>query len=262
MVPYFLWVKQSTALCVIGGFFLIKALIEVWGQQTPTWICPGSVCMLLVIYIGIIPTVAYMYGYCTMASDINFKGRDIVGMTLYFGGSFFSLAYEVGRFQWKARPENKGKLHTVGLAAWCIHPNYLGDLFTYTGWALACGTSCAVSIPIFMVWTFMFAVVPNSDNYLAQRYPLEFPAYAEKTLQLSFQDFIPKLSARFLARFACSFRCTAGASPVLHHVDTRGRCCLYKCPKWPSSKLCQRPWDCHTRDIRHIIAYQTVKKWP
>jgi len=119
-----------------------------------------------------------------MASDINFQGRDVVGMSLYFGGSLFSLAYEVGRFQWKARPENKGKLHTIGLAAWCIHPNYLGDLFTYTGWALACGTSCAVSIPIFMVWTLMLLVVPNSDNYLAQRYPLEFPAYAEKTATL------------------------------------------------------------------------------
>ena len=33
----------------------------------------------------------------------------------------------------------------------CIHPNYLGDLFTYTGWALACGTTCALSIPIFML---------------------------------------------------------------------------------------------------------------
>ena len=184
MVPYFMLIKQSWVLCVMGGFFLIKAMVEVWGQQTPTWIVPGTWCLLLAVYILIVPGVAYMYGYCTMTSDIHFKGRDIVALLLYFGGSLFSLAYEVGRFRWKAQPENKGKLHTVGLAAWCIHPNYFGDLFTYTGWALGAGTTCAVSIPILMIWTFVIFVVPNSDNYLAERYPQEFPAYAEKTATL------------------------------------------------------------------------------
>jgi len=184
MVPYFMWVKQSWVLCLMGGFFLIKALVEIWGQQTPTWMCPGTICMLLVVYTLLVPTVATMYGYCSITSDIHFQGRDMTALVLYFGGSCYSLAYEVGRFRWKAQPENKGKLHTVGLAAWCIHPNYLGDLFTYTGWALACGTQCAISIPISMVWTFELFVVPNSDIYLAERYPKEFPAYAEKTATL------------------------------------------------------------------------------
>ena len=151
--------------------------------------------MLVVVYTLIIPTVAYMYGYCTMASDIHFQGRDMVALVLYFGGSLFSLAYEVGRFRWKAQAENKGRLHTVGLAAWCIHPNYLGDLFTYTGWALACGTTCAVSIPILMIWTFVLFVVPNSDFYLAERYPVEFPAYAQKTATL-----IPGLRSKVLSQ--------------------------------------------------------------
>ena len=64
-----------------------------------------------------------------------------------------------------------------------------------------------------------------------------------KRRRLSFQDFVPKLSKRFLPGFAFSLRCTAGASPVLHHVDTRatrGRGCLYKCPKWPL-RLCWGP---------------------
>lgn len=195
MIPYFICVKHSWVLCVMGGFFLIKAMVEVWGQRTPTWIVPGTCCMLVVVYTLIIPTVAYMYGYCTMASDIHFQGRDMVALILYFGGSLFSLAYEVGRFRWKAQAENKGRLHTVGLAAWCIHPNYLGDLFTYTGWASACGTTCAVSIPILMIWTFVLFVVPNSDFYLAERYPLEFPAYAQKTATL-----IPGLRSKVLSQ--------------------------------------------------------------
>ena len=102
--------------------------------------------MLFVIYVRIIPTVAYMFGYCTMACDIRFPGRDALGLALYLAGSSYSLYYEIHRFRFKARAENKGKLHTTGPAAWCIHPNYFGDLFTYTGWALACGTTCAVSL--------------------------------------------------------------------------------------------------------------------
>lgn len=139
-----------------GAIFLIKALVEIWGQET---------------------------------------GRDLLGLALYLGGSCYSLAYEVGRFQWKAKPENKGKLHTVGLAAWCIHPNYFGDLFTYTGWGLACGTTCALSIPIMMIWTFVMFVVPNSDDYLAKRYPEQFPSYAAKTATL-----IPGLHSKVMSQ--------------------------------------------------------------
>ena len=203
LIPYFMCVKDSWVLCVIGAFFLIKGMVEVWGQQTPTWIAPASLFMLLLMYIGILPTISYMYGYCTMTCDITFQGRDIVALVLYFGGSLFSLTYEVGRFRWKAQPENKGKLHTVGLAAWCIHPNYLGDLFTYTGWALASGTTCALSIPILMICTFVLLVIPNSDNYLAERYPKEFPAYAEKTATL-----IPGLRSKLLSQIL-SWLCLA-----------------------------------------------------
>ncbi|CAK9001878.1 unnamed protein product [Durusdinium trenchii] len=195
MAVYFVWVKTSVVLCVIGGVFLIKALIEIWGQETATWVCPATVFMLVVVYGPVWPSIFCMFGYCTQSSDIQFLGRDELGLALYLGGSFYSLAYEVGRFRWKARPENKGKLHTVGLASWCIHPNYFGDLFTYTGWGLAAGTTCAVSVPVLMFFTFVLVVVPNSDNYLSQRYPKEFPAYAAHTATL-----IPGLHSKVLSQ--------------------------------------------------------------
>lgn len=195
MGPYFVFVKNQVVLSVIGVIFLVKALVEVWGQETATWICPASLFMLFVVYVLIVPTVAYMYGYCTMSSDIHFPFRDEVGLALYLGGSLFSLSYEIGRFRWKAKPENKGKLHTVGLASWCIHPNYFGDLFAYTGWGLAAGTSCAVSLPVVMITTFVFLVIPNSDAYLAKRYPSEFPAYAARTATL-----IPGLHSQVLSK--------------------------------------------------------------
>ncbi|CAE7731284.1 unnamed protein product [Symbiodinium microadriaticum] len=185
MSSYFYFVLESPVLLVMGGVFVVKVLVEIWGQTTPTWLCPGTLCLLLVVYTLGFPTIVpYMFGYCTKVLDICFLGHQTLALALYLGGSSYSLYYEVHRFRWKAKPENKGKLHMVGPAAWCIHPNYFGDLFTYTGWALATGTTCALSIPIATIFTFVMAVVPNSDNYLAQRYPEEFPAYAAKTATL------------------------------------------------------------------------------
>eukprot|EP00929_Paragymnodinium_shiwhaense_P053754 TRINITY_DN26926_c0_g1_i6.p1 TRINITY_DN26926_c0_g1~~TRINITY_DN26926_c0_g1_i6.p1 ORF type:complete len:211 (-),score=10.21 TRINITY_DN26926_c0_g1_i6:101-733(-) len=167
-----------------GAFTLIKFLVEIWGQETPTWICPGGPFMFFVIYVLILPGIIYADGLCTRNGDITFAYRDVLGAVLFLGGSLYSLSYEVGRFRWKKLEENKGKLHTQGLAKHCIHPNYFGDLFTYSGWALAAGTTCALSVPAGMVWSFVLFVCPNSDAYLGQRYWKEFPAYAETTATL------------------------------------------------------------------------------
>ncbi|CAE6959708.1 unnamed protein product [Symbiodinium natans] len=201
MAAYF-WYANTFILHIIGGLFTSKVLVTIWGQETPTWFCPASFGLLFVIYVIGLPTLAYMFGVCTMNPDIRFPGRDQVGLGLYVGGSLYSLAYEVGRFRWKARPEHKGKLHKEGLAAWSIHPNYFGDLFAYTGWGLASGTTCAVSIPIFMIFTFVFVIMPNSDSYLAQRYPEEFPAYAAQTATL-----IPGLHSKALSKFLAWVAC-------------------------------------------------------
>jgi len=119
-----------------------------------------------------------------VARGRDFPHRETAGLALYLFGSSYSLGYEVHRFRWKARPENQGKLHTVGLATYCIHPNYFGDLFTYGGWGLACGTQCAMSPALLSLFYLTLFVVPNSDAYLAQKYPDEFPAYLAKTARL------------------------------------------------------------------------------
>ena len=165
-------------------------LIETWGQDTPNWICPGGIGMFIFIYFFILPWIIYANAICTSDPDImttsenSVELRNAVGAICFFGGSIYSLSYEIGRFRWKALPENKGRLHTIGLARFCIHPNYLGDLFTYTGWALVVGSSCALTTPVGMFWSFIFIVCPNSDAYLATRYSSEFPTYSERVATL------------------------------------------------------------------------------
>jgi protein-S-isoprenylcysteine O-methyltransferase Ste14 len=176
-------VLESPALVFVGAVFALKLLIEIWGQQTPTWAAPGTFAMLFLVYGLGIPSFVLFYAYCREV-DVHVPYREPLGIFLNLFGSAYSLSYEIHRFWWKAQPENKGRLHTTGLARYCIHPNYFGDFFTYTGWGLVAGTQCAMSVaPAAFFWLTLF-VVPNSDAYLAQRYPDEFPAYLAKTARL------------------------------------------------------------------------------
>ena len=176
-------VLDSMTLLTIGTIFMLKLLTEIWGQDTPTWACPGGWQLFIVVYIVGIPSIVYLMGFCRV-QDVDFPFREPVALALYLFGSAYSLSYEVHRFLWKARAENKGRLHTVGHARLCMHPNYFGDLFTYTGWALAVGTRCALSLGPAQLCYLIFLVIPNSDAYLARRYPSDFPAYAASTASL------------------------------------------------------------------------------
>mmetsp|Transcript_31356 Transcript_31356/g.57533 ORF Transcript_31356/g.57533 Transcript_31356/m.57533 type:complete len:272 (-) Transcript_31356:144-959(-) len=192
---YFYMVLDNSFLFFCGLASVLKFLVEIWGQETPTWAAPGTLFMLFVMYGLLYPYVIATYAYCRHEEDFDPLPAQVVGTIMFVLGSSFSLYYELDRFHWKAKPENKGKLHTVGLAAVCIHPNYFGDLFTYTGWALVTGTWCAMACPSFMIWSFAFIVVPNSDAYLASRYPSSFPDYSMQTATL-----IPGLHSKFVLK--------------------------------------------------------------
>ena len=218
---FFYWAEIGffTPLGIMGIVLMVKGLIEIWGQETPTFICPGTFTLFFLTYGLGLPGVFWQYANCTNV-DIAFptslkyvcqkivvpfsimvgegkltEGEALttkceleffqwVGIALNIFGSVYSLSYEMHRFWWKAKPENKGKLHTTGLAALSIHPNYFGDLFTYTGWGLVSGTWCTQALPLGSLGILLLLVVPNSDAYLAERYAAEFPSYAEKTATL------------------------------------------------------------------------------
>ena len=39
---YFSLVADSATLLIIGAVWVAKLMLEIWGQHTPTWACPGS----------------------------------------------------------------------------------------------------------------------------------------------------------------------------------------------------------------------------
>lgn len=174
---------------------ILKLQIETWGQDTPNWVCPGGSVVFLLVYAFGLPSITWACASCTGSADIVFPYRDAIGFLMFLFGSSYALWYEVYRFKWKADPANKGKLHTIGLAKYCVHPNYFGDLFTYSGLSICAGSMCALSGPAFMPWMFILIVNPNSDAYLANRYSDEWPAYASQTATL-----VPGIHSKFANR--------------------------------------------------------------
>jgi len=196
----------------------VKFFVEIWGQETPTWVNPGGPVVFLMIFVMIIPGFIATDVLCLENPDIDFEGYKIVGFLMFLFGSTYSLTYEVGRFQWKKQPENKGRLHTIGLAKYCIHPNYFGDLFTYGGYGVVAGTTCALSLPIWMICSFVFIINPNSDAYLAFRYAHDgWEEYSQRTA-----TFIPGVHGRCanyavgiisaVVAFYCSAKCSTQCS--------------------------------------------------
>jgi steroid 5-alpha reductase family enzyme len=107
-----------------------------------------------------------------------------LGVALYLLGSYLNTGSELQRLVWKKRPENRGKLYTGGLFRVTMHPNYLGDVTLFAGFALVTGTIWAFAIPIIMASMFIFINIPMLDKYLGERYGEAFDQYAAKTAKL------------------------------------------------------------------------------
>lgn len=108
----------------------------------------------------------------------------LAGLVLYIFGSFLNTASEWQRQDFKNRTENQGRLYVHGFYRWCMHPNYLGDVILFTGFALVTGRAWALWVPAAMTLSFVFVHIPMLDQYLADRYGEDFRHYAGRTGRL------------------------------------------------------------------------------
>lgn len=113
---------------------------------------------------------------------------DYFGIAIFITGSFINTFSEMQRHFWKNRPENKGKLYTVGLFKYAIHINYFGDMLWVAAYAILTRNWYSVLIPLFLFVFFVIYNIPKLDNYLAARYKISFEEYRKKT-----KKFIPFL---------------------------------------------------------------------
>jgi isoprenylcysteine carboxyl methyltransferase (ICMT) family protein YpbQ len=79
----------------------------------------------------------------------------VIGVILFLFGSWMNSYAEYARHVWKRLPENRGRLYTQGLFQYSRHPNYLGDLISFSGICPISGAWVTAVIPVLMLAGFV-----------------------------------------------------------------------------------------------------------
>jgi len=135
----------------------------------------------------IAPWLLCIYVLLAISGGINPRPvglATIIGIVLFVIGSWMNSYAEYARHKWKLRPENRGLLYTQGLFRYSRHPNYLGDLISFSGICLISGAWVTAIIPILMLAGFVFVNVPVLDSHLHDHYGAAFDEYAAHTRRL------------------------------------------------------------------------------
>jgi protein-S-isoprenylcysteine O-methyltransferase Ste14 len=152
----------------VTAFHLLKRKMG-WGEAT----------LVGVWVLGIHSLFAYFGG--TNPREV---GPAAAGaLALYVAGSYLNTASEWQRKSWKDRPENKGRLYTVGLFRYAMHINYFGDELLFTGYALLTGVAWMLIVPALMLAGFVFFNIPDLDKHLREHYGAAFEDYARRTFK-------------------------------------------------------------------------------
>jgi len=108
----------------------------------------------------------------------------IIGIVIFVAGSWMNSYAEYARHKWKRLAENRARLYTQGLFRYSRHPNYLGDLISFSGICLISGAWVTTVIPVLMLAGFVFVNVPVLDSHLHDHYGSAFDQYAARTRKL------------------------------------------------------------------------------
>jgi steroid 5-alpha reductase family enzyme len=102
-------------------------------------------------------------------------------MVLFAMGSWMNSYSEYARHLWKRRQENRGRLYSQGLFRYSRHPNYLGDLNSFSGICLISGACVTTIIPVLMLVRFVFVNIPVLDSHLHDHNGTAVDEYAAHT---------------------------------------------------------------------------------
>ena len=135
----------------------------------------------------IAPWVFCIVALLGIAGGMNpgaFHAVGFAGVVLFVVGSWMNSYAEYSRHAWKLRPENHGRLYTAGLFRYSRHPNYFGDLLSFSGLCLISGAWVTAIVPILMLAGFVFVNIPVLDSHLRDHYGTAFDEYARRTRKL------------------------------------------------------------------------------
>jgi protein-S-isoprenylcysteine O-methyltransferase Ste14 len=133
------------------------------------------------------PWILLIYLVTAFAGGSNsapFSTAGLGGCFFFLFGSWVNSYAEYSRYIWKKYPPNQGKLYTEGFFRYSRHPNYFGDLVSFSGLCLIAGRWPTFVIPLVMLAGFVFVNIPMLDAHLQQHYGAAFDAYAAGTRKL------------------------------------------------------------------------------
>jgi protein-S-isoprenylcysteine O-methyltransferase Ste14 len=135
----------------------------------------------------IVPWMLAIYLLLAIAGGTNLSPLGVtggVGVIAFVVGSWMNSYAEYARLVWKRIPENRGCLYTLGLFRYSRHPNYLGDLVSFSGLCLISGAWLTAVIPVMMLAGFVFVNIPVLDSHLRDKYGAAFDEYARRARRL------------------------------------------------------------------------------
>lgn len=138
-------------------------------------------------------SVGILYGimvamFTIWGTQKSFKNEfiEIAGIVLYVIGSIVNSLSDFQRYKWKKHPMNQGKIYTKGLFRYAMHINFFGDSLMFVGFATVTQNAMSFIPVLFIIFNFILVQIPQLDDYLKNKYGLDFELYAEKT-----KKFIP-----------------------------------------------------------------------
>jgi protein-S-isoprenylcysteine O-methyltransferase Ste14 len=152
-----------------GMIFLVKRRIP-WEESVSVPLA------FALYYVG--------FSLFVLPESVPLDGLDYFAVALFLLGCLLNTAGEILRERWKRKPENKGKIYTLGFFKYSRHINYFGDLLWVAGYALVTRNWYAVSVPVLLFCFFAFYNAPKLDQYLKEKYGADYDTYARKTKML------------------------------------------------------------------------------
>ena len=170
---------RSLCLALALTIYFARLLLTqfVFLKRAMSWNEAATVgCWLLCLYLWLSLTAA--------TNPAPLGTAAFAGIALFLVGSWMNSWAEYTRNRWKLRPENRGGLYTLGLYRFTRHPNYLGDVISFSGLCLISGRWIAAPIPVLMLAGFVFVNIPMLDAHLRDHYGRAFDDYAAHTRRL------------------------------------------------------------------------------
>ena len=162
------------ASCLIVYFMRLQVTVWVFQKRKWTW-------LETIIITVLMSFVLYTFAKVGGSNKQTVGVVEVIGILLYFSGSYINTHSEYTRHFWKLKEENKGRLYTEGLFSLSMHINYFGDIVLFTGFAIVAHSFSMLIIPLIMAVNFVFNIIPNLDRYLEKKYKDEFRDYSNKT---------------------------------------------------------------------------------